>query len=547
MPREETIGEVLDRAAQTFPENDALVYVKRGIRYSYSEFHEKCNQLAKGLIRLGIRKGDKVSVWAYNVPEWVLLQFATAKIGAVLVTVNTAYKAKELEYLLKQSDSTTLFLVQECKGVNFLEQLYSVVPELKSTEPGKLKSEKLPFLKNVVFIGEEKKPGLFNFREIMELGIEVKDEELERIQNSLNCHDVINMQYTSGTTGFPKGVMLTHYNILNNGRFVGKMLHFTEKDRLCIPVPFFHCFGCVLGTIGCVTHGSTMVPLEIFNPEEVLETVEKEKCTALYGVPTMFIMELNSPNFDKYDLSSLRTGVMAGAPCPIDTMRKCIELMNMKEVTICYGLTEAAPVVTQTSIDDPIEKRVETVGKAHPNQEVKIFEPGTGKELPPNTPGELCVRGYNVMKGYYKMPEKTAEVIDKNGFLHTKDLALVDEQGYFKILGRIDDMIIRGGENVYPSEVEEFLYTHPKVKDAAVIGVPSNTYGEEVMAYIILKNGMNATEEEIMKYCKENFSRYKAPKHVKFVEEFPLTASGKVQKFKLRELAKKELGLEGKQ
>jgi len=542
-PREETIPQALDRTVSAYPDNDALVYPKLGIRYSYREFNEKCSQLAKGLLKLGVKKGDRVAVWAYNVPEWPLLQFGTAKIGAVLVTVNTSYKAKELEYLLKQSDSTTLFLVQGFKDVDYVETAYSVVPELKSSEPGKLSSKNLPKLKNIVFMGKGKKQGLFSFEEIMEMGNSVSDEELKKIQDSLDPHDVINMQYTSGTTGFPKGVMLAHYNIVNNARFIGKFQNFSEKDRLCIPVPFFHCFGCVLGTLASVVYGMAMVPVEIFKPDEVLEAVEKEKCTALYGVPTMFIMELNSPNFGKYDLSSLRTGVMAGSPCPIDTMRKAIDKMNMKEITICYGLTEAAPVVTQTSIGDPIEIRVGTVGKAHPNQEVKIIDPATGKEQPRGKPGELVVKGYNVMKGYYKMPDKTSQSIDKDGFLHTKDLSSMDKEGYVRIHGRIDDMIIRGGENVYPREVEEFLYTNPKVKNVAVIGVPSGTFGEEVMAYIVLKSGKTATEQEIVKYCKENFSRYKAPKHVRFVEKFPMTASGKVKKFKLREMAGKDLGL----
>jgi len=544
-PREETVPGVLERTAEKFPNNDALVYPKRGLRYTYREFNGECDRLAKSLLKLGIKGGDRVAVWAFNVPEWVLLQFATAKIGAVLVTVNTSYKAKELEYLLKQSDSTSLFLVQEFKDVNYVDTLYSVVPELKNAEPGKLKSEKLPFLKNIVFIGEGKHPGMFSFREIMELGKGVSDKELAEARAKVKPHDVINMQYTSGTTGFPKGVMLTHYNIVNNARFTGKFQNFSEKDRLCIPIPFFHCFGCVLGTLGCVVVGATMVPIEIFKPDEVLEAVQAEKCTALYGVPTMFIMELNSPNFSKYDLSSLRTGVMAGSPCPIDTMHKAIDKMHMKEITIGYGLTEASPVITQTAIDDPIEARVETVGKAHSNQEVLIVKPGTNEELPRGEPGELIVRGYNIMKGYYKMPDKTTGTIDKQGFLHSADLASMDKDGYVRIHGRIDDMIIRGGENVYPREVEEFLYTNPKVKDVAVIGIPSGTFGEEVMAYIVLKEGQSATEEEIIKYCKENFSRYKAPRHVRFVEKFPMTASGKVQKFKLREIAIKGLGLEG--
>jgi len=537
-PREETINNVLENTVLNYPNNDALVYPKHNIRYSYKEFNEKCRQLAKGLLKLGVKKGDRVAVWAFNVPEWSLIQFATPKIGAVLVTVNTSYKAKELEYLLKQSDSTTLFLVDRFKDVDYVQTANDSIKGLKESEPGKLSDSNLPKLKNVVFLGKEKKKGMFSFQDLMELGNTVSDEELKKAEFSLNPHDVINMQYTSGTTGFPKGVMLSHYNIVNNARFIGKFQNFSEKDRLCIPVPFFHCFGCVLGTLASVVYGMAMVPVEIFNADEVLELIEKEKCTALYGVPTMFILELNSPNFSKFDLSTLRTGIMAGSPCPIDAMKKAIDLMYMNEITICYGLTECAPVITQTARNDPIKARVETVGKAHPNQEVKIINLETGIEQPRGEPGELIVRGYNVMKGYYKMPGKTAESIDKDGFLHSKDLSSMDKQGYIRIHGRIDDMIIRGGENVYPREVEEFLYTNPKVKDVAVIGVPSKTFGEEVMAYLILKDGETSTEEEIIKYCKENFSRYKAPRIVRFVESFPMTASGKVKKFELRKIAK---------
>jgi fatty-acyl-CoA synthase len=432
--------------------------------------------------------------------------------------------------------------VKGFKDVDYAETVYNVVPELKNTELGKLKTEKLPFLKNIVFIGDGKKEGMFSFNEIVEMGKNVSDEMLGERQKSLDCHEVINMQYTSGTTGFPKGVMLTHHNIVNNAYLVGKYMNFSEKDRLCIPVPFFHCFGCVMSTLNCVIYGATMVPINIFKPEKVLQAVEKEKCTALHGVPTMFIAELAHPDFEKYDLTSLRTGVMAGATCPIELMKDVINKMHMKDVTICYGLTEASPVITQTKPDDTLERRVETVGRPHPNIEVKIVDPETGKALPPDTPGELCVKGYCVMKGYYKMPEETKKSI-VDGWLHSKDLSSMDKEGYIKILGRVDDMIIRGGENVYPREVEEFLYTNLKIKDVTVIGVPSSKYGEEVMAYIILKEGVNATEDEIRNFCKNGMSRYKAPKYIKFIKEFPMTASGKIQKYKLREMAKKEMGL----
>ncbi|RLF36480.1 MAG: AMP-binding protein [Thermoplasmata archaeon] len=539
-----TMGEVLDETASKYPNNDALVYVDRNLRYTYKEFKEKCDQLAKGLLKLGIKKGEHVAVWAYNVPEWVLLQFALAKIGAVLVTVNTYYKAHELEYVLRQSDSTTLFLVKGFKDVDYVETIYKVVPELKESSPGELKSKKLPLLKRVIFIGKEKHPGMLNFSEVMDLGKEVSDEELKEREKELDCHDVVNMQYTSGTTGFPKGVMLTHYNIINNAYWVGNYMRLTEKDKLCIPVPFFHCFGCVLSTLNCVTHGATMVPIEIFDAEKVLQAIHKEKCTAVNGVPTMFVRELNHPDFDKYDLSSLRTGIMAGAPCPVELMKRVIEDMHAREITICYGLTEASPVITQTRRDDPIEKRVETVGKPLPYVEVKIVDPETGKELPPNTPGELIAKGYNIMKGYYKMPEATAKAI-RDGWLYTKDLAKMDEEGYIYILGRVDDMIIRGGENVYPREIEEFLYRHPKIKEVQVVGVPHKEYGEEVAAFIQLKEGEQATEEEIREYCKRNIARYKVPKYIFFTDEWPLTASGKIQKFKLREIAKEELKKRG--
>jgi len=542
---EKTIGDILDETASKYPNNDALVYVDRGLRYSYRDFKKAVDDLAKGLIKLGIKKGDHISIWAYNVPEWVILQFASAKVGAVLVTVNTYYKAHELEYLLKQSDSTTIFLVGGFKDVNYVDTLYKVVPELKESSPGSLKSEKLPFLKNVVFIGKERHPGMFSFDEIVDMGKEITDEELQKRQNSLHFNDVINMQYTSGTTGFPKGVMLTHYNIVNNAYWVGNYMGFTNKDRLCIPVPFFHCFGCVLSTLNCVVYGATMVPIEIFDPLKVLQAVEKEKCTALHGVPTMFIAELQHPDFDKFDLSSLRTGIMAGAPCPEEIMRQVMEKMHAKEITIAYGLTEASPVLTMTKRDDPIEKRVETVGKALPHIDVKIVDPETGKDLPPETPGELIARGYGIMKGYYKMPDETSKAI-RNGWLHTKDLAIMDKDGYFRILGRIDDMIIRGGENVYPREIEEFLYTNPKIKDVAIVGVPSAKYGEEVFAFIQLRNGETSTEEEIKEFCRDKISRFKIPKYIEFVDNFPMTASGKIQKFKLREIAKnilKERGM----
>ncbi len=539
-----TIGGLLDQMAGRFPENDALVYVDRGLRYSYFEFNEVCRRVAKGLLRLGVKKGDHVSIWATNVPEWVILSFATAKIGAVLVTVNTAYRTSELEYILKQSDSGYLFLVKGFKDIDYMETLYEVVPELRNSAPGTLHSELLPYLKQVVYIGEETPAGTINFSDLYEMADSVSDEALREIERSIDIHDVIQMQYTSGTTGFPKGVMLTHYNLTNNGFYIGECMKFTEKDRLCIPVPFFHCFGSVLAVMASVTHGCAMVPIVTFNALQVLQAIEKERCTAVHGVPTMFIAELEHPDFDTFDLTSLRTGIMAGSVCPIEVMKRAVNDMHMTEITSVYGQTEASPGITQTRTEDSIELRVATVGRALPGAEVKIVDIETGVTLPPGKQGELCGRGYMVMKGYYKMPEETAKVIDADGWLHTGDLAVMDENGYCKITGRIKNMIIRGGENIYPKEIEEFLYTHPKVSDVQVYGVPDRKFGEQVMAAIVVKKGMEMTEEEVKEFCRGKIANYKIPKYVKFVDSYPMTASGKIQKFKLREMAILELQLE---
>lgn len=540
---EKTIGDVLDEVTEKFPDNDALVYVDRDLRYTYREFTRRCDEIARGLMAMGIKKGDKVAVWAINVPEWVFLQFSTAKIGAVLVTVNTYYKSHELEYLLKQSDSTTLFLIDGVRSDEYIRTTNEVIPELKDSEPGKIDSEKLPFLKNVIHMKDRKMDGAFVFQDILDTAGEVTEEQLKERQASLDKEDVINMQYTSGTTGFPKGVQLTHYSILNNAYYVGENLALTEKDRYLIPVPFFHCFGCVLSTLNCVARGATMVPIESFDPKMVLEAVQKEKCTAINGVPTMFIAELNVEDFDKYDLSSLRTGIMAGATCPVEVMKAVQTKMHCTEVTICYGLTEFSPVITQTLRDDSMERRTETVGKVIPGVEAKVIDPDTGDDLPPGEAGELIARGHGMMKGYYKNEEATAQST-RGGWLHTKDLSTMDEDGYFKIIGRIDDMIIRGGENVYPREIEEFLYTNPKINDASVVGVPSEKYGEEVAVFIKLQEGETSSAEEIKEFCTDKISRFKIPKYIFFLDEYPLTASGKVQKFKLRDMAKEELGLE---
>jgi fatty-acyl-CoA synthase len=543
-PINATMGKLLDDIAERYPDNEALIYHERGLRHTYREFNEVCRQVAKGLLKLGVRKGDNISIWAYNVPEWVVLQFASAKIGAILVTVNTSYKSAELEYILQQSDSSVLFMVKSFKDTDYVETVGEVVPELASSRAGQLNSAKLPFLKTVVFIGDETPNGMLNFSRIIELGDDVSDQELATVEASLDRHETINMQYTSGTTGFPKGVMLTHYNIINNGFNIGECMKLTEKDRLCIPVPFFHCFGCVLGVMACVTHGTTMVPVEVFDPLKVLQTIEKEKCTAVHGVPTMFIAELEHPEFPKFNLSSLRTGIMAGSNCPIEVMKKVISQMHASEITIAYGQTESSPVITQTRTDDAIELRVATVGRALPDVEVKIVDIETGETLPPGKQGELCTRGYLVMKGYYKMPEETAKAIDADKWLHTGDLAIMDENGYCKITGRIKNMIIRGGENIYPREIEEFLYTHPKISDIQVYGVPDRKFGEQVMAAVILKKGVEMTEDEVRDFCRGRIANYKIPKYVKFVESYPMTASGKIQKFKMRDMAIKELQLE---
>jgi fatty-acyl-CoA synthase len=538
-----TVGDLLDSITAQYPDNDALVYHDRGLRYTYQEFHAVVSEAAKGLLKLGLQRGENVAIWASNYPEWVVAQFATGKIGSVLVTVNTSYRAHELEYLLRQSESTTLILMEEFKGASYLDMLYDIAPELRNCAPGQLESERLPFLKNVIFLGEEKHPGMYNWSDIMAMGLEVADDELTARQATTQPDDVINMQYTSGTTGFPKGVMLTHYNLINNSRNVVSCLNLSSEDRVCIPVPFFHCFGCSMGTLGAVTVGATMVPVVVYNPLEVLETVHAERCTILYGVPTMFIGELNHPDFDKFDLTSLRSGIMAGSPCPIEVMKAVVEKMGMREVTIAYGQTESSPVITQTRTDCSIEHRVSTVGYALPNVEVRIVEPGTSNEVPRGVQGELVTRGYHVMKGYYKNPGATSAAIDEDGWLHTGDLATMDENGYVKVTGRLKDMIIRGGENIYPREVEEFLYTHPAVMDVQVVGVPDERLGEEAAAFVILKEGSALTPDDLRAFCDGKISRFKIPRYIEFVDAYPMTASGKIQKFKLREQAIDKLEL----
>lgn len=538
-----TIGGLLEEVAKKYPDRMAVKYTDRPFERTWKELDEEATQVAKGLLKMGIKKGDHVAIWATNVPEWILLLFGTAKIGAVLVTVNTNYKIFELEYLLRQSDSKCLVMTGGFKDANYVNIINELCPTLKTSQPGQLDNPMLPFLKYVVYIGEGEQPGMFHWKDLYTLGAQVSDEEYRKVNETLTPDEIINMQYTSGTTGFPKGVMLTHYNIVNNGKCIGDCMKFTENDKLCIPVPFFHCFGLVLAILACVTHASSMVPIEYYQPLKVMEAVQNEECTALHGVPTMFIGILDHPDFKKFKFPKLRTGIMAGSPCPIKVMKQVVEEMGATEITIAYGQTEASPVCTQTTTDDSIEVRVSTVGRVLPHVQAKVVDPETGKECPPNVPGEFCTKGYHVMKGYYKMPEATAQAIDREGWLHTGDLATMDEHGYFKITGRIKDMIIRGGENIYPKEIEEFLYTYPKIKDVQVIGVPSKEYGEEVMAWIILKEGETATEQEIKDLVRSHMARHKTPKYVKFTDSFPVTASGKIQKYKLREAAIEELNL----
>lgn len=537
-----TIGQLVDLVAEQFGDSKALEYHKLGINYNYREFRDKCNDVAKGFMALGAERGEHIAIWANNVPEWVYTQFGTGKMGAVLVTVNTSYRSFELEYLMKQSDSTTLLLIGGVRDADeYIKVIYDVCPELKDSEPGKLKSEKLPKLRNVIFIGEEKHPGMYNWNDILEMGKNVSDADLQARQDSMTPDDAINMQYTSGTTGFPKGVMLTHTNLIGNAKSLGECMQLSAKDTMCIPVPFFHCFGCVLGTLTCVVSASAMAPVEAFKPDAVLETIQASECTAVHGVPTMFIAELEEMKGKTYDTSHLRTGIMAGSPCPIEVMKQVVSDMGASEMCITYGQTEASPGITMTRTTDSLERRVSTVGRALPEVEVKIVDPVTGEETPRGVQGELCTRGYHVMKGYYKNPEATAEAIDKDSWLHTGDLAIMDEDGYCKITGRIKDMIIRGGENIYPREIEEFLYTHTKIKDVQVVGIPSRKYGEEVAAFVQLKPGESADPEEMKAFCKDKIAFHKIPEFFLFVDEYPTTASGKIQKYKLRDMATQEL------
>jgi fatty-acyl-CoA synthase len=531
-----TVGKILHETALKHPDNEALIFPESGIRLTWKEFEEKCVSAAKGFMALGINKGDHVSVWTTNLPEWIYIQFGLGMIGAVLVTVNTNYKSSELEYILKQSDSTTLVLMDGYRDSNFVDMAYEVLPGLRETGCGRYSNEKMPYLKNVVYIGARNDtPGMFRFDELFIMGEAVTDRDLQERALSLYTHDVINMQYTSGTTGFPKGVMLTHHNVVNNAIMVGDVLDLTHDDRLLIHVPLFHCFGCVMSTLNAVSHGSTMVVVESFDPLKALQYIDREKCTAINGVPTMFIAMLNHSDFSKYDMSSLRTGIMAGAPCPVEVMNDVRTKMHCPEVVIAFGQTESSPVMTMTRRDDPVELRVSTVGTLLPDIEGKIIDPATGEDVGPDIQGEIVTRSACVMKGYYRMDEATLETIDKEGWLHTGDLGKVDDKGYFKVTGRIKEMIIRGGENIYPREIEEFLHKNPKISDVYVVGIPDRKYGEQLLAVIRLADGQESSAEEMVEFCTGKIARHKIPRYWEFVEAYPMTASGKIQKYKIVE------------
>lgn len=582
-----TVGQLLNSIAAKYPNNDALVafqqnpycknvldaslyqdkheglvsdepnsyresstirpvtYEAAVLRYTWREFVNEVDKLAKGLMMIGVERGMRVAIWALNYAEWILVQFATAKIGAIMVNINPAYRTFELEYALKQSEVDTLILQGKFKTSDYVGMFYEACPEAFESRPGNLRSEKFPYLRNVVFMGEIIYNGMYRWSEVIEMGEYISDEELEERELSVEFDDALNIQYTSGTTGYPKGVTLTHHSVLNNGLIIGDGMAFTEKDKLCIPVPFYHCFGMVLSNMACVTHGTTMViPGPAFDPEAVLHAIASEKCTAVHGVPTMFIAELDHPNFGKYDLSSLRTGIMAGSPCPIEKMREVAEKMYMRDIVIVYGQTETSPGVTMSTTSDSLEMRVSTVGRAFPHTEIKISDPKTGKILPRGQIGEICARGYCTMKGYYNNPMATRQVIDENHWLHSGDLGTMDEEGYIRMTGRLKEMVIRGGENLYPREIEEFLHRHPKISDVYIIGVPDAKYGEELCAWIRPEEGFTLTEADIRSFCDGKIARYKIPRYYRFCDSFPMTVTGKIQKGEMQKISIAELGLD---
>ncbi|MBO7166049.1 MAG: AMP-binding protein [Kiritimatiellae bacterium] len=538
LTREYTLGQLLDQTIARCGPNDAVVYADRDFRLSWYEFGDEVDRLARGLMSLGVKRGEKIAVWATNVPHWVVLMFAAAKIGAVLLPINTNYKLHEMDFALRQSETENIFIINGFRDCNYVQVMYELVPELREHERGELHSEKYPHLKRVFFLGAEKHRGIYSMNEVKSLAVETSFEDYVERQNQCDVNDVVNMQYTSGTTGFPKGVQLTHRNIANEGFWIGACQNFSARDRVCIPVPLFHCFGCVLGVMSCVNHGATMVFVEKFDPVQVMLSIEREKCTAVYGVPTMYIAILDHPLFQRFDFSTLRTGIMSGSACPVHRMEQATERMNMREITNPYGLTEAGPVMTMTRyFETSIERKCQTIGQALPGIEVAIIDTETKEICPIGKDGEICCRGYNNMKGYYNMPEQTAACIDENGWLHSGDIGRMDEDGYYYITGRLKDLIIRGGENISPKEVEDFLGKMPGVKDVAVVGVPSKKYGEQPGAFIIPQDGATITPTDVAAYCKDKISWFKIPKYVHVMSVFPMTASQKIQKYKLREMA----------
>ncbi len=540
----QTIGRFFDDACARHAEREALVVRHQGVRLTYAQLKSRVDALACGLMRLGLEPGERIGIWSQNNMEWALTQFASAKAGLVLVNINPAYRRSELEYALNKVGCRALVLSPAFKTSNYLEMVADLAPELGHCEPGLLRSHRLPSLEMVIRMGTDTSPGMINFDELLRAPSREELTALAVLSEKLQFDDPINIQFTSGTTGHPKGATLSHHNILNNGFFVGEAIKLVAGDRVCIPVPLYHCFGMVMGNLGCLTHGATMVyPAEAFEPLAVLETVAQEKCTGLYGVPTMFIAALDHPRFAEFDLSSLRTGIMAGSPCPIEVMKRVIGKMNMAEVTIAYGMTETSPVSFQSGTDDPIDRRVSTVGRVQPHLEVKIVD-NEGRIVPRGQSGELCTRGYSVMLGYWDDEARTKEAIDAGGWMHTGDLAVIDDEGYCNIVGRIKDMVIRGGENIYPREIEEFLYAHPKVLDVQVVGIPDQRFGEELCAWIILREGERLSEDEVREYCKGQIAHYKIPRYIRFVDSFPMTVTGKIQKFLIRQKMKEELGLD---
>ena len=545
---ESTLGDFFAEMAARYPDREALVSRHQGVRYTYAQLHQTQRQLASALLGMGLAQGDRVGIWSHNNAEWVLLQLATAQVGLVLVNINPAYRTAEVEYALRKVGCKALFVMPKFKGSDYLAMLRELAPELNTHTPGQLKSQRLPDLRTIVWIdvadeGDDQ-AGMVRFSDLIAEG-HANDVRIDVVAQGLRNTDPINIQFTSGTTGFPKGATLTHRNILNNGFFVGECMRLTEQDRLCVPVPLYHCFGMVLGNLACFTHGSTVIyPNDGFDALTVLQTVQEERCTGLHGVPTMFIAELQHPQFDEFDLSTLRTGIMAGSPCPIEVMKRVVSDMHLSEITIAYGMTETSPVSCQSDADTPLEKRVSTVGKVQPHLEVKIIDPESGETVEPGRSGELCTKGYSVMHGYWGDPEKTQEAIDADGWMHTGDLATMDAEGYVNIVGRIKDMVIRGGENIYPREIEEYLYRHPKVQDVQVVGLPDSRYGEELCAWVVVKPGEQLEEADLRSFCQGQIAHYKVPRYIRFVDAFPMTVTGKIQKFRIREEMVAELQLQ---